>query len=44
MTNLKLIAAATAVGAMLGMGVASAAEPLPVAPPFSWTGFYIGGN
>jgi outer membrane immunogenic protein len=50
MRNLKLIAAATAVGAMLGMGVASAADlpikaaPLPVAPPFSWTGFYIGGN
>jgi hypothetical protein len=29
MTNLKLIAAATAVGAMLGMGVASAAD-LPI--------------
>ena len=50
MINLKLIAAAAAVGAMLGMDVASAADlpmkaaPLPVAPPFSWTGFYIGGN
>jgi len=50
MKNLKLIAAAAAVGAMLGIGVASAADLpmkaplLPVVPPFSWTGFYIGGS
>jgi outer membrane immunogenic protein len=52
MKNSKLIAAAAAVGAMLGIGVASAADlPMkalpytaPPPPPFSWTGFYIGGN
>ena len=51
MKNSKLIAAAAAVGAMLGIGVASAADlpmkALPYTappPPFSWTGFYIGGN
>jgi len=51
MKNLKLIAAAATVGAMLGMGAASAADlPMkalpytPPPPPFSWTGFYIGGH
>jgi outer membrane immunogenic protein len=51
MKNSKLIAAVAAVGAMLGIGAASAAD-LPMKampytappPPFSWTGFYIGGN
>jgi outer membrane immunogenic protein len=47
----KLIAAAVAVGAMLGIGAASAADlpmkALPYTappPPFSWTGFYVGEN
>jgi outer membrane immunogenic protein len=51
MKNSKLIAAAAAIGVMLGIGVASAAD-LPMKampyvappPPFSWSGFYIGGN
>lgn len=42
-----IVAAAIAVSAMLGTGVASAAD-LPVKAPlvsvWSWTGFYIGGN
>jgi outer membrane immunogenic protein len=49
MRNLNLIAATFAVGTILGIGVASAADlPVkmlaPVAAPFSWTGFYIGGS
>jgi outer membrane immunogenic protein len=51
MKNSKLIAVAAAIGAMLSIGVASAADlpmkALPYVappPPFSWTGFYIGGH
>ena len=49
MKNLKLILSAAVGSAMLGIGAASAADlPMkamaPIAPPFSWTGFYIGGN
>jgi outer membrane immunogenic protein len=51
MKNFKLIfSAAVVVSAMFGIGAASAADlpmkALPVAPPppFSWTGFYIGGS
>ena len=50
MKNLKwMIASAAAVSAMFGIGAASAADlPMkampPVALPFSWTGFYVGGS
>ena len=50
MKNPKLTAVAAAFGVLLGVGIASAADlpmkaaPLPVTPPFSWTGFYVGGN
>jgi len=51
MKNPKLIAVAAAVGAVLGIGAASGADlavkALPYTappPPFSWTGFYVGGN
>lgn len=50
MRNLKLIAAAAALGAMFGIAAASAADLAVKAPyvapppPFSWTGFYVGGN
>jgi outer membrane immunogenic protein len=49
MRNLRLIAAVGAVGAMAGIGVASAADlpvkaPPMVAPVPTWTGCYIGAN
>ena len=43
----SLIAAATLIAgpAMAAdMGVPLKAPPAPIAPPFSWTGFYLGGN
>jgi outer membrane immunogenic protein len=48
----KLILLATAAAAILGMSSAGQAADLPVRapavpmlpPPFSWTGFYLGGN
>ena len=45
----RIVAAAVAFGAMLGIGAAFAADlPVkalpPVAPAYSWAGFYIGGN
>jgi outer membrane immunogenic protein len=51
MQNLKLISAALAVSAIVGIGSASAADMAvkarPMPPPltiYNWTGFYIGGN
>ena len=52
MKTLKLIlSVAAVVSAVLGIGAASAADlPMkalpytPPPPPFSWTGFYIGGH
>jgi outer membrane immunogenic protein len=51
MKNLKLILSAAVLSAMFGIGAACAADlPMkalpytPPPPPFSWTGFYIGGH
>jgi outer membrane immunogenic protein len=51
MRNSKLIiSGAVAIGAILGIGAASAADmavkarPIAVDPAYNWTGFYIGGN
>jgi outer membrane immunogenic protein len=54
MSNMRssnlIVSVTTAVGAILGIGAASAADlpvkapVMAVAPIYSWTGFYIGGN
>lgn len=53
LVSMRVASAAVAIGAILGVGVASAADipprsytkaPTMVAEVYNWTGFYVGGN